>query len=64
MKLIYNGQSFPSTSDPRRDVEANGIQVLFERVQQLEAQVNQYSQNSTQKESDWLTEVLLDGAGI
>jgi hypothetical protein len=64
MKLIHNGQSFTSTAAPRQNVEADVIQGLFERVKQLEAQINQYSQNSIQQESDGLTGVLLDGAGI
>jgi hypothetical protein len=46
MELIYNGQFFTSTAAPRQNVEADVIQVLFERVKQLEAQINQYSQNS------------------
>jgi hypothetical protein len=64
MKLIHNGQSFTSTAAPRQNVEADVIQGLFERVKQLEVQFHQYSQNSIQQESDGLTGVLLDGAGI
>jgi hypothetical protein len=44
MELIYNGQSFTYTAS--RSGAAEVIQVLFEQVKQLEAQVNQYSQNS------------------
>jgi serine O-acetyltransferase len=55
--------------DQLRDVEAEVIQVLFERLKQLEAQISQLSRQQpdsqiARQESDRLIEDFLDGAGI